>query len=72
MDDTEHFNAQLAATRVLAQRVLWEFCNEIREQAYATSEEDLESVGLSDDINGWDDEDWVKFQKEYSTCSLMY
>lgn len=55
MDDTGYFNAKLAATRVLAQRVLWEFCNEIRDEAYDTSEEDLESVGLSGDPNDWDE-----------------
>ena len=53
MDERAHFNARLAATRVLAQRILWEFCNEIRDQAYATPEEDLESVGLSEDPNDW-------------------
>ena len=70
MDERAYFDAAQMAKRLLAQRILWEFCNEIRDRAYDTSEEDLESVGLSSDIRDWDDEDWVKFQKEYSYCSL--
>lgn len=70
MDDRAHFDAAQMAKRVLAQRILWEFCNEIRDQAYDTSEEDLESVGLSGYIGDWNDEDWVKFQTELSWVSL--
>lgn len=70
MDEREHFDAAQMAKWVLAHRILWEFCNEIRDQAYETSEEDLESVGLPGDINDWDDEDWVKFQTELSNVSL--
>lgn len=55
MDDRAHFDAAQMAKRVLAQRILWEFCNEIREQAYDTSEEDLESVGLSGYIGDWNE-----------------
>jgi len=53
MDDRAHFDAAQMAKRVLAQRVLWEFCNEIYEQAYDTPEEDLESVGLPTNTNDW-------------------
>ena len=70
MDERGHFDAAQMAKRVLAQRILWEFCNEIRDQAYDTPEEDLESVGLSGYIGDWNDEDWVKFQTELSWVSL--
>lgn len=59
MDDTEYFNAKLAATRVLAQRVLWIFCNDLKEQAYdMVGEDDELAEQLGDDPSAWEDREW--------------
>ena len=56
----------------LAQMILWEFCNELRDQAYEISDEDLEDHGLPIDIGEWEDADWTLFQKELGMVSLNH
>lgn len=56
----------------LAQIVLWEFCNELRDQANEIPEEELEEVGLPTDVEEWSPEDWTLFQTEMGMVSLNH
>ena len=54
----------------LAEKVLWIFCGNIKEEAYQQSGDETSLVYDWGDVSDWDDEDWKKFQEEYSYCSL--
>lgn len=54
----------------LAEKVLWIFCGNIKEEAYEQSRDETSLVYDWGDVSDWDDEDWKKFQEEYSYCSL--
>ena len=64
LDEMDDFN--------LAEKVLWLFCCDLKDQAYEMAGEfDDDLVELGDDPREWDDQDWEKFQEEYSYCSLL-
>lgn len=54
----------------LAEKVLWIFCGNIKEDAYEQSRDETSLVYDWGEVSNWDDEDWEKFQEEYSYCSL--
>ena len=55
----------------LAEKVLWIFCNDLKEQAYDMVGEDEElAERLGDDPSAWGDEEWKQFQNEYGICTL--
>lgn len=54
----------------LAEKVLWILCGNIKEDAYRLSEDEPSLFYGWGDVSDWDDEDWKKFQEEYSYCSL--
>jgi hypothetical protein len=54
----------------LAQIVLWEFCNELWEQANEQGDDILEEVGLPIEVEEWEDADWTLFQTELALVSL--
>jgi len=56
----------------LAGIVLWEFCNDLVEQANDKTEEELEEVGLPSDVSEWSSEDWTLFQTELGLVSLNH
>lgn len=56
----------------LAQIVLWEFCNELKEQANEQGDDILEEVGLPTEVEEWEDADWTLFQTELALVSLNH
>ena len=56
----------------LAQIVLWEFCNELKEQANEQGDDILEEVGLPIEVDEWEDADWTLFQTELALVSLNH
>ena len=55
----------------LAEKVLWIFCNDLKEQAYDMVGEDEElAEKLGDDPSAWGDREWEQFQNEYGFCTL--
>lgn len=55
----------------LAEKVLWIFCNDLKEQAYDMVGEDEElAAKLGDDPSAWGDREWEQFQNEYGYCTL--
>lgn len=55
----------------LAEKVLWIFCNDLKEQAYDMVGEDEElAAKLGDDPSAWGDKEWEQFQNEYGYCTL--
>lgn len=58
------------ATKVLAHRVLWIFCNDLKELAYEMMDDETSLVSDWGDPSTWGDDEWERFQKEYSYCSL--
>ena len=56
----------------LAGIVLWEFCNDLVEQANDKTEEEFEEVGLPADVDEWSPEDWTLFQTELGMVSLNH
>ena len=55
----------------LAEKVLWIFCNDLKEQAYDMVGEDEElAAKLGDDPSAWGDSEWEQFQNEYGYCTL--
>ena len=64
------FDVKGFATRVLAHRVLWIFCNDLKELAYEMMDDETSLVSDWGDPSTWGDDEWERFQKEYSYCSL--
>ena len=67
--DDEELNEMTAMS--LAEKVLWIFCNDLKEQAYDMVGEDEElAAKLGDDPSAWGDREWEQFQNEYGYCTL--
>lgn len=67
--DDEELNEMTAMS--LAEKVLWIFCNDLKEQAYDMVGEDEElAEKLGDDPSAWGDREWEQFQNEYGYCTL--
>lgn len=54
----------------LAEKVLWIFCNDLKELAYEMMDDETSLVADWGDPSTWGDDEWERFQKEYSYCSL--
>ena len=54
----------------LAEKVLWIFANDLKEQAYEQSGDETSLVSDWGDVSDWGEDEWKKFQEEYGTCAL--
>ena len=54
----------------LAEKVLWIFCGDLKELAYEMMDDETSLVADWGDPSTWGDDEWERFQKEYSYCSL--
>lgn len=54
----------------LAEKVLWIFCNDLKELAYEMMDDETSLVADWGDPSTWGEYEWERFQKEYSYCSL--
>lgn len=59
----------------LAEKVLWIFCGNIKEEAYefmsgSMDYEDVDPSQYPEDINDWEEKDWERFQNEVSVQCL--
>lgn len=66
--DDEELNEMTSMS--LAEKVLWIFCNDLKELAYEMMDDETSLVADWGDPSTWGDDEWERFQKEYSYCSL--
>lgn len=55
----------------LAMKVLWEFCSDIKEEAYMFLRDDPEAKDWPE-VEDWEEDDWERFQKEYCYVGLNH
>lgn len=66
--DDEELNKMTAKS--LAEKILWIFCNDLKELAYEMMDDETSLVADWGNPSTWGDDEWERFQKEYSYCSL--